>query len=828
MKKRFLAAITALCTIFSCVPYVNAQLPEDERISENYVRIFSDALNNKILKDKSYRTCNIINLTTADGSGGYYTGKQSFDKSDFSDAYILDYDNDNQPELIVAFSDFGGSFAIIYEYDQENEKVYLDKAYTIYLGGTGEGGDTSIYYSKELGFYIAYSQYARFYDRDAGGTVGNTNFNFVRFKNGEREELLNLKIDYDPIKATEYNDYSENTSEGNNLKAKFEELKSEDRLVIIDAYDKGKNLTKYYIPPIKVILNGSEVGFDVYPEILSDRTFVPVRKICEAMGYNVEWNQDTLSATISRKNILMTVQLNNNEIEVQNLNGVKRRYKSDVAPRTINDRILIPVRAVCECLGCEVNWDGENRIVYINYDPYPLEHISFTGNSDYLTHKKNGGMAGEVKDRYVKSWGIDVAHFLWDFVTVAKDVATIDAKGLVNDIIKRDDLQYELILNEMLMSTAIEKSYAEIFEEEYYDIILPLLDIAAFAEADADEGDILKSESKVRAEIREAANKGHADNMALQTAIAAYVDFAAKQGGGKTLAELFKLAEGSADYNKIISKASAVSDVSDVVEIINRTYSNFTEAVNSVAVAMACAAADERFITVVEEIRDYVNSGLEYGKFTTDNKNFAKGFSKAVDNYIEEFKFNRENRELAILKKVSDEGLSVTANLGADIARLTITSGMWSGELYSTISTIFPDKLPIPEGTYLQWLNVLAGINLGFDKGVSLADAIFDTTGTEYNQKYLMKLGVIAQATSLYLDKLTDNLKTHERQDPLSVQTREDAELLHCALNVYKAIQISGLDKAKKIEEAKGWFKNNDTLEQINKWNNTLMSLDCH
>ena len=45
------------------------------------------------------------------------------------------------------------------------------------------------------------------------------------------------------------------------------------------------------------------------------------------------------------------------------LNGLE--LDTAVAPLIKNERVLVPVRALAEGLGAEVNWDGENRTVYI-------------------------------------------------------------------------------------------------------------------------------------------------------------------------------------------------------------------------------------------------------------------------------------------------------------------------------------------------------------------------------------------------------------------------------------------------------------------------------
>ena len=38
----------------------------------------------------------------------------------------------------------------------------------------------------------------------------------------------------------------------------------------------------------------------------------------------------------------------------------------DVPAKTINDRTMVPARAIAEAFGCSVGWDSENNTVVIN------------------------------------------------------------------------------------------------------------------------------------------------------------------------------------------------------------------------------------------------------------------------------------------------------------------------------------------------------------------------------------------------------------------------------------------------------------------------------
>ncbi len=111
---------------------------------------------------------------------------------------------------------------------------------------------------------------------------------------------------------------------------------------------------------IRVILDGSEIEFDVPPQIINDRTMVPMRAIFEALGYEVSWNGETNTASAKKGGHKKCLAEGKSDISCTN-----RLYKCDTAPRIVNDRLLVPARAVAECAGCSVEWDGDNKIVSI-------------------------------------------------------------------------------------------------------------------------------------------------------------------------------------------------------------------------------------------------------------------------------------------------------------------------------------------------------------------------------------------------------------------------------------------------------------------------------
>ena len=114
------------------------------------------------------------------------------------------------------------------------------------------------------------------------------------------------------------------------------------------------------LPPVKIMLNGQELQCDQPPIIQNGRTLVPFRAILEGMNAEVGWDGNTRTVTASLDGIDLSLKI-----------GSKTMYKNgrpialDVPAQIINNRTLIPARAVSEALGAKVDWDGNTRTVYV-------------------------------------------------------------------------------------------------------------------------------------------------------------------------------------------------------------------------------------------------------------------------------------------------------------------------------------------------------------------------------------------------------------------------------------------------------------------------------
>ena len=119
---------------------------------------------------------------------------------------------------------------------------------------------------------------------------------------------------------------------------------------------------------ITVLLDGEKLEFDVQPQIINDRTMVPMRVIFEALGADVEWDGSTKSIT-SQKDETVIIMTIGYDTMFLNYSPVTL----DSPPVIVDDRTLVPLRAVAESFNCAVDWENATRTVTILTAPLATE-----------------------------------------------------------------------------------------------------------------------------------------------------------------------------------------------------------------------------------------------------------------------------------------------------------------------------------------------------------------------------------------------------------------------------------------------------------------------
>lgn len=142
-------------------------------------------------------------------------------------------------------------------------------------------------------------------------------------------------------------DFSEKVSKGFTLYAKWVET-TEDNTIVLTIGSK------------KASVFGEEVENDVAPIIRNDRTMLPIRFIAEALGADVEWDNDTRTVTVSADDIEIVITIDSDTAVV---NG--ESVKLDSPAFIENDRTYLPIRFISENLGAKVEWNEETKTVTI-------------------------------------------------------------------------------------------------------------------------------------------------------------------------------------------------------------------------------------------------------------------------------------------------------------------------------------------------------------------------------------------------------------------------------------------------------------------------------
>lgn len=122
----------------------------------------------------------------------------------------------------------------------------------------------------------------------------------------------------------------------------------------------------YAAGEISVFVDGERVEFDVEPQIINDRTMVPMRKIFEKLGAEVEWVPDSQMIFSTKGAVCVLMQIGKSALAIKDFTtDAETRVELDCAPLIINGRTLVPVRAVSEAFGLGVEWDGETSSVLV-------------------------------------------------------------------------------------------------------------------------------------------------------------------------------------------------------------------------------------------------------------------------------------------------------------------------------------------------------------------------------------------------------------------------------------------------------------------------------
>lgn len=130
--------------------------------------------------------------------------------------------------------------------------------------------------------------------------------------------------------------------------------------VKMDLFYNGKHHA-YAAKEVKIEIDGKAmVPKDMPAVIIDGRTMLPMRQIAQELGCEVNWNEAAKQIYVMRGSDIIVFAVDS---KTGYENG--QEFTMDVPATIVNDRTMLPVRALADALHLNIKWDDPNRIVSI-------------------------------------------------------------------------------------------------------------------------------------------------------------------------------------------------------------------------------------------------------------------------------------------------------------------------------------------------------------------------------------------------------------------------------------------------------------------------------
>lgn len=130
--------------------------------------------------------------------------------------------------------------------------------------------------------------------------------------------------------------------------------------VKMDLFYNGKHHA-YAAKEVKIEIDGKAmVPKDMPAVIIDGRTILPMRQIAQELGCEVNWNEAAKQIYVMRGSDIIVFTVDS---KTGYENG--KEFTMDVPATIVNDRTMLPVRALADALHLNIKWDDPNRIVSI-------------------------------------------------------------------------------------------------------------------------------------------------------------------------------------------------------------------------------------------------------------------------------------------------------------------------------------------------------------------------------------------------------------------------------------------------------------------------------
>ncbi len=229
--------------------------------------------------------------------------------------------------------------------------------------------------------------------------------------------------------------------------------------------------------PISVFLDHEQISFDVEPIIQNDRTMVPMRAIFEALGALVSWNEETRSVVAEKDGVTIRITIGRSVMYRND-----EAFTLDAPPMILEDRTLVPLRAVSEAFGADVRWNEVLRRVDIYSDPaYDIfrKELLIT----QLSPEDEAYFRDHISEACYEFLGYSYpSMFLLNPEEAYESILAKDEAFLASaDTIWNETVMYYILMCQVYSETTIYQPPHNITDDQYYDIYLELTQELGYA-----------------------------------------------------------------------------------------------------------------------------------------------------------------------------------------------------------------------------------------------------------------------------------------------------------------------------------------------------------
>lgn len=157
-------------------------------------------------------------------------------------------------------------------------------------------------------------------------------------------------------------------------------------------------------PDFTIVIDGEEMNFKradgsaAFALVYEDVTYLPLRAIGEALGRNVNWDEATKTVTLEGErttkdssNKYVEGEKKNVKVQVRDdftivIDGKEQTFQTSagkaIYPLLYDGSTYLPLRAIGQIMGKDVDWDNDTKTVTLTSDGYTVTDADSFGKKD--------------------------------------------------------------------------------------------------------------------------------------------------------------------------------------------------------------------------------------------------------------------------------------------------------------------------------------------------------------------------------------------------------------------------------------------------------------